>query len=133
MSKVTKKVIHNQTSIFLNSRNLLYNYQSGFQKNHSTDLSLIFKNDKILKGFDQGLITGMTLTDFQKVFHTIDHDILLQKLYAIGLYGCMLLHTLSHIYILMICHKLSNVIFFFMLMIHALYVNIKILMKLKNN
>ena len=39
----------------------------------------------------------------------------------------------SFSYILMICHKLSNVIFFFMLMIVALYVNIKILMKLKDN
>ena len=36
-------------------------------------------------------------------------------------------------YLLMICHKLSNVICFFMLMVHALCVNIKILMKLKNN
>ena len=34
---------------------------------------------------------------------------------------------------LALCHKLSNVIFFFMLMMHALSVNIKILMKLKNN
>ena len=43
-----------------------------------------FLNDKILKGFDQGLITGMILIDLQKAFDTIDHDILLQKLYAIG-------------------------------------------------
>ena len=41
------------------------------------------------------------------------------------------LYSLS--YILMMCDKLSNVIFFFMLMIHAFSVNIKILMKLKNN
>ena len=43
-----------------------------------------FLNDKILKGFDQGLITGMILIDLQKAFDTVDHDILLQKLYAIG-------------------------------------------------
>ena len=84
ISKVIKKVIHNQTSAFLNSRNLLYNYQSGFRKNHSADFCLSFLNDKILKGFDQGLITGMILIDLQKAFDTIDHDILLQKLYAIG-------------------------------------------------
>ena len=30
ISKVIEKVIHGQTSAFLNSRNLLYNYQSGF-------------------------------------------------------------------------------------------------------
>ena len=38
----------------------------------------------------------------------------------------------SFSYILMICHKLSNVIVLFMLTIHALYVNTKLLMKLKN-
>ena len=57
-----------------------------FTKNHSTDFCLLFLNDKILKGFGQGLITGMILTDLQKAFDTIDHDIncMLQKLYAIG-------------------------------------------------
>ena len=29
-------------------------------------------------------MTGMILIDLQKAFHTIDHDILLRKLYAIG-------------------------------------------------
>ena len=42
ISKVIEKVIHDQTSTFLNSRNLLYNYQSGFHKNHSTDYCLSF-------------------------------------------------------------------------------------------
>ena len=84
ISKVIKKVIYNRTSAFLNSRNLLYNYQSGFCKKHSTDFCLSFLNDKTLKGFDQGLITGIILIDLQKAFVTIDHDILIQKLYAIG-------------------------------------------------
>ena len=84
ISKVIEKVIQDQASTFLNSRNLLYNYQSGFCKNHSTDFYLSFLNEKILKGFDQGLITGMILIDLQNDFDTIDHDILLQKLYAIG-------------------------------------------------
>ena len=84
ISKVIEKVIRDQASAFFNSTNLLCNYQSGFRKNHSTDFCLSFLNDKILKGFDQGLITGMILIDLQKAFDTIDHDILLQKLYAIG-------------------------------------------------
>ena len=79
ISKVIKKVIHNETSAFLNTRNLLYIYQSGFRKNHSTDFSLSFLNDKILKSFNQGLITDMILIDLQKAFPTIDHDILLQN------------------------------------------------------
>ena len=84
ISKVIEKVIHDQTSAFLNSRNLLYIYQSGFRKNHSTDYCFSLLNDKILEGFDQGLMTGIILIDLQKVFDTIIHDILQQKLYAIG-------------------------------------------------
>ena len=41
-------------------------------------------NDKILKGFDNGLFTGMILIDLKKAFNTIDHNILLEKLKAIG-------------------------------------------------
>ena len=41
-------------------------------------------HDKILKGFDKGLMTGMILVDLQKAFDTIDHDILLKKVSAIG-------------------------------------------------
>ena len=85
ISKVIEKVIHDQTSTFLNSRNLLYYYQSGFCKNHSIDFCLSFLNDKILKRFDQGLITDMILIDLQKAFDTIDHDILPQKLRATSL------------------------------------------------
>ena len=58
--KVIEKVIHDQTNVFLNSEKLLYNYQSGFHKNHSTDFC-----------------PGMILIDLQKGFDTIDYDILL--------------------------------------------------------
>ena len=61
----------------------IYNCESGFRGNHSTNLCLSFLTDKILKGFDEGLLTGMILIDLQKAFDTIDHEILLQKLKAI--------------------------------------------------
>ena len=41
-------------------------------------------NDKILKGFYDGLVTGMILTDLQETFDSINHDILLKKLGTIG-------------------------------------------------
>ena len=43
-----------------------------------------FSFDKILKDLGKGLMTGMILIDLQKAFDTIDHDVFLQKLYAIG-------------------------------------------------
>ena len=84
ISKVIEEVIHDETSTFLNSNNLLYTYQSGLRKKHSTDFCLSYLNDKILKSFDKGLMTGVILIDLQKAFDTIGHGVLLQKLYAIG-------------------------------------------------
>ena len=84
LSKVFERVVPDQTEEFLSLTKILYDYQSGFRKNHSTDTCLSFLNDKILKGFDDGLVTGMILIDLQKAFDTINHDILSKKLSIIG-------------------------------------------------
>ena len=42
-----------------------------------------FLTENILKGFDEGLSTGMILIDLRKAFDTIDHEILLEILKAI--------------------------------------------------
>ena len=81
--KVTEKVFHEQTTKFLNDNNIFYKFQSGFRNNHSTDLFPSFLNDKILKGFDNRVYTGMILIDLQKAFDTVNHKILLGKLHSI--------------------------------------------------
>ena len=76
ISKVIEKVIHEQLSTFLNLRNLLYTYQSGFRKTHSTDLCLFYLNDKTLKGLDKSMMTRMILIDLKKAFDTTGYDLL---------------------------------------------------------
>ena len=83
ISNINERVIHDQTNAFLSGEDILYNYPSGFRGNHSTNLCLSFLTDKVLKGFDEGLLTGIILIDLQKAYDTIDHEILLQRLKAI--------------------------------------------------
>ena len=45
-------------------------------------MCLSFLSDKVLKGFDNGLFTGMVLIDLQEVINTINHNIQLEKLKA---------------------------------------------------
>ena len=73
-------MVHDQTKGFLTNNNILYKFQSGFRGNHSTNECLSYLNDKILKGFDEGLLTGMILIDLQKAFDTIDHGVLCEKI-----------------------------------------------------
>ena len=68
----------------LDKNNILYKYQSGFRKHHSTDTGLSYLT---WLGFEEGLLTGMVLIDLQKAFDTIDHSILLEKMSCLGFSG----------------------------------------------
>ena len=75
VSKIFEKFNHLQTQNFLDV---------GFRQNHSTDTSFSYLNDKILRGFNVGLFTGMIMIDLQKAFDTIDHAIFLKKMKCMG-------------------------------------------------
>ena len=87
LSKIIERIIHNQTQEFLDKNNILYKYQSGFRKHHSTDTCLSYLTDKVKIGFEEGLLTVMVLIDLQKAFDTIDHSILLEKMSCLGFAG----------------------------------------------
>ena len=84
VSKIIEKIIRDQIMEYLAANKILYIYQSGFRKNHSTDTCLSCQTDKILTAFDSGLLTGMILIDLQKVFGTINHNILLKNMSSTG-------------------------------------------------
>ena len=84
MSKVQQRIVQEQSIKFLDKHNILNKFQSGFRKNHSIDFCLPYLTDKIFKGFDSGLLTGVILSDLQKAFDTIDHNIFLLKIQLLG-------------------------------------------------
>ena len=66
--KITEKSIHFQVGDYLNKKNLIYMYQSGFKTNHSTDFCVAQLTDFISTGMDKQMHTGMILVDLQKAF-----------------------------------------------------------------
>ena len=68
-SKIIEKMIHQQLEEYLNNNHLIYKFQSGFRENHSSDTCLTYLSDKILTGFDNGLLTGLMGIDLQKAFY----------------------------------------------------------------
>ena len=64
----------------MSKNNILYRFQSGFWKNYSINTCLRHLTEKITTRFEKDLFTGMILTDLQKAFDTIDHQILIKKM-----------------------------------------------------
>ena len=86
-SKILERVMYDRILKFINKHNLLYRYQFGFRQDHSTFMALIILIDKITAALDNGDFTLAVLIDFRKAFDTIDHKILLDKLYHYGIRG----------------------------------------------
>ena len=62
--------------------NFCTNFSRVFKKTTNTCLGHL--TDEITTGFEKGLFTRMVLIDLQKVFDTIDHQILLKKMKYLG-------------------------------------------------
>ena len=60
-----------------------------------TDLCVSLLTDKILEGFDEGLIIGMILINPQKSFDLKNQEILLKKRESLGLFDYILVSVIS--------------------------------------
>ncbi len=69
----------------MTTNDILHTFQSEFRNSFSTDACLIYLTDYIRTQMAQGKYTGMVLLDLQKAFDTVDHEILINKLMAMGI------------------------------------------------
>ncbi len=75
-SNILERIVYNQMNEYLTKSSLIYMFQSGFRKSHSTDTSLLYLTDFIRRQIDEGKMCGMVLLDLQKAFGTVNHSIL---------------------------------------------------------
>ena len=87
IDKIFEKLIYKRVYGFLEKNKVLYNYQFGFRKKVSTAQTLLNMSQKILDALDKGQYACGVFIDLQKAFDTVDHDILLKKLFHYGIRG----------------------------------------------
>jgi len=87
LSKIVEKHVHKQLYSYLESRNILNDNQFGFRYGRSTCQAVLRHTEYIYEGLNAGDIVFAMYLDFKKAFDSVDHGILLRKLYHYGVRG----------------------------------------------
>ena len=91
VSKIFEKLVYFRIVSFINKYHILYDFQFGFRKNHSTILALLEVINLInSEHYRNNHVLGIFI-DLKKAFDTVNHKILIEKLSHYGIRGSLLL------------------------------------------
>ena len=86
-TQIFEKLMHKQLIIYIEKQKILFQFQFGFSKGHSTAEAITEITNTVRKAIDNHLSTCGVFLDFSKAFDIVNHKILLGKLDAFGIRG----------------------------------------------
>ena len=90
ISKILEKIVYARTYNFLCNTNQLYQSQYGFRKGHSCENAICELVGTVAKNREEKKHTLGIFIDLSKAFDTLNHDMLLHKMFKYGIRGLML-------------------------------------------
>ena len=85
--KLIEHLMYNRLLNFINRHTIFNQNQFGFRNNRSIFMALIILVENLVDALDNGNCALSMFLDFQEAFDTVDHRILLHKLYCYGIRG----------------------------------------------
>ena len=86
-NRILEKIIFKRLITIINKHTILYNKQFGCRSKHSTLQAILSITDKAQRAIDDGNYSCAISLDLCKVFDTVNHHILIQKLEYYGTRG----------------------------------------------
>jgi hypothetical protein len=82
VSKILERIIHNRITVHLQSFPSICPFQSAYRKFYSTETALLRIQNDLLLAIDKRKLSALVLLDLSAAFDTIDHGILLERLFS---------------------------------------------------
>ena len=86
-NQIFERLLSKRFLNFFEKHDIITKKQFGFLKKHCTEHAILDLKEYLMNKLDRKEITAVLFLDLQKAFDTVDHEILLKKLYHYGVRG----------------------------------------------